>query len=448
MIGKRSAGDLFGAAEDKGLLEEGLPPAELIPRAERFLAARERHYDADASGAERPSRPGMFNALVPLGPETTKLIAGVAWYFDELVLADPFSEMGSPEDFYRLDIDAPGIRVTSNFEVWGRLERARAVVTVLKRLLPLRGALQRGQLKIARVPSAHTTSDEVPLASVVPQELAQRYLRETSIERAVQAFPGNTSFWTFFRVALRHYVAVSFRRNAPLPPMTTESARLLLGDEFAPLAELESIPEPDASTVRLLREGLAEKVIEGIVGSSRLAAALRCSFLATTPADYELVRVVGGPGAQRAGLAYSSLSLALPFLDGFSTEELFELREDMPEEFLAFRARVVELVAEHGTIEEAAIAAESEFRRQTLALEKSLRGICESTRARGWGVPAAVAFGTLIATALGEPSAMPALGVGVLGAVRAFSDSRKERRRIEGQPGAFLWQANRRKPTD
>ena len=377
--------------------------------------------------------PNLFRVYLPYSNRVFHLAAQVLWYLDEILIRDPV--------------------ITRLTLLEERLE-AQKIETceTLQFLSHFREPIEQGYLLLAGPSLAPLLPDERP--PIVETLLENPQVKE-ALRRAVQCGyevrPDSSGNPTgVYQVLLDSGGCLGFSMNVA-GRTSVASPAIQIGERLPPIDPEELLKKGLNVDPLKQIEHLFPREIHRALHAAELAQQFEAGVLFDRDVDGVIVSEAHARVDESRQLAaVGVLDLTLPYVRGIPPERLSALRENIPEAFLDFRGRLLEVV-KHSIAEGAKEKEEIRRRveREVLPrvrdLDSELTGALRKARILALGLPLVSGAAVLIGvTAAVSTSALLAVGVaGGAGAIKAVADAVQADRRGAAHPFYFLWKARR-----
>lgn len=424
---------LFRIADDVRLAQipaDGSLPDDVYD----YFCARYREWMPQRNAAVKrylDENPREFRTYVPFTERTFQITNEVFWYYDEIVSSDPLASCAE-------DLDGPA-----------REQSKVALLHNFQLLLALRPLIDAGLLLFAETPISQRDLGETPPHF---SELAADPEVRTAFDNELRFGMDRLTLSNgakVTRIDVRLEATMNVICNFEVPPGGT-TIPILTGGVFLPPISRGEIP-PDL--LKAAMESVQQSYVHEVALVNRrlmLANQLRAGVLFDRRSNALVANRLGRSVSSRPVDPSAGLSLALPYIAGASAPALMESRTDLPESFVNFRRRLMDVVALAAASERAddldvAAAVEREITPHLGSLSAEMRAAAIRARIIGYGVPAVFATGSLVAGFLGAPpsAAAAAAASGLLPAVTATADYAHRSRTLQSNPFYFLWRARR-----
>jgi hypothetical protein len=357
----------------------------------------------------------------PSTPELPETLGQLCWYSDELLLPDDLwsmSEFGLTSDTRQLPKDAQRF-------IQNRVRQQ--VIRWLRVLQPLRAALERGSMLLARDP------------------LGPRLIEtDTTNFNVIYNRGGSESIVLWDDQQERMW-------ETPVDDLEVNALEEVL--RRARISEHESSIEKFLGDMGLF-EATHVQVLDVRTGersTKRLSAA---RFLLHNARSREASILVASPanlvtGSSRPAREFAlSLQVPLPYLQGVPLESLLDLREREWDSFREFRTAIGKYVHLHDSYESglqsvinaARAQVENELRPAARRIEREMSGLLRRAGLKGL-VAGAIAMGALHGVSI----ELGLLGAAATTLATATGEYMVDSRRQKGTAAYFLWQVDQRK---
>jgi hypothetical protein len=427
---------IFELAEEVGIpLEMG---KEEVFEDERLLFFIEKYREwaisrDNALQSHLASKHNLFRCYLPYTPRVFGTVNEIIWYLDEVLVRDPIEkqiDISREKDFEKIKAD---LRIT------------------LQILAHFRYAIESGYLLLfgsSFIPPMGDTPEEIIKISNNPELVAELdHAVRFGMDRRMGSRGKEWIVWdahleTGFLVGCHGRNIASktqsppIRIGEPLPEVSAEELMEALGqDPFEQIRDL--YPREIHRSIRAV--GIANRANSAVMFSRPVDAAIIASA-SQLPINQT-----------KQGMTVGSFNLALPYLRGIPTDRLLDLRLQIPDAFIQFRAKMASIVKKASqdspdvAIDELKLDVEREIGGSLRELETAMRATANKIKISTIGVPIITASGILIGSVanLGLQSLLPIAVGGTLGLVHALSSSISERTRLSGNPLWFLWRATK-----
>lgn len=430
---------VFDLAADHGLPCDD-DDSRLADRVEAFIEdyrswAPQRDAEVEHYLRETRSRYRLFLPNRPSAPTTA---GQMYWYFDDIVLQDEFHRFSLPIPFVRHSDCGPFENRGSespSIRPWAENVNRQLVASA-----PLRGPMRDGIVLAASPPKF----DPIKLQELLPvaedaglrQELCKGYRCGSRLE--IETEP--RSAWTYMRVENQdgHFV-LAYTNSRPVPPGDTIRVSIPFEGHKYHFSPWGVVPSGFDRVVTMQAQADIVECAQLVAG----AQLGRGAVLSERQVDLLVMEKLfdGASGTADAERRNSqAFELALPHLQGLTPPELFDLRNDLPDAFAAFRAQLTSYCLDSRNLEHAQSKAE-ELTKLEKELEASLRAKLKSNRIIGYG-SGAISAGSMLLGALGITFLGPALPF--VGILAAAARSEKAKQELMASPACFIWNAKRK----
>ena len=429
--------DIFTIAADFGIplifgQREPMSDTDYIKFRERYLAWSNQRDEALRHYLTH--YPQMFRVLLPYTNRVFTLASQVVWYIDELIIRDPI------------------IKLLDNNKEGAIEENKDQLQHIVQILAQFKNAIEGGYFLLYGQPF-------VGASSTTAAELAGKLKSVSEIRQALDdaAYCGftraNDSLGNpvgIYQISLdtagtfgfdikgikvgpgQSYATPAINIYNRLPQVTKQQLQSLVSND--PFQQLEStyIHEIEATLIVLEAAQRAnaavmfDRVVDSIVIDH-----------AHLPID---------PKKQNANVQV--LNVVAPYLKNIPSDRLQEIRDQMPNAFKDFRARLYEIVSmgmQNG-VESAVdlhVRIEKEIVPSLRNLESELNAETKRNRILGYGAPALAAIGSLIGTIVNHPIPEYITLGSTAVSLTAAADSMRIKEKLKGSPFYFLWKANK-----
>lgn len=403
---------------------------------EQFLEFRGRYLewaaDRDTAALMHLAKGNftLFRVYLSSSPQGFATAKQIVWYVDEVVMPDPLWEILEPEP--EGDFEASKHALRERLQTLADHEGALASGLVVLFGRPLLG----------RIPD-RLPSDIVALAALPP-------IKDGLIESAYCGYDVRRDStghpWDVYQTLWRFdWQAVFLPRPRLVPPVGNVVPPHVEPGERLPQVTPQELASRFAGTNPFDTEDAHYtygREVMITLGGAEVARRLDAAFLTHRDVDMTILAEAHfALDPQRQPANVQIMNFLAPYLVGVPSERLGDLRDAMPSAFLAFRARLFELVrdamrAGQPAGPELATFVDAKIVPELQQLTAEATAAARSTRLVGHGVPLLVSVAALMGWIGPGKSLLPSLVP-----MKSAADSAKEEARLTGNPFYFLWRA-------
>jgi hypothetical protein len=339
--------------------------------------------------------PTLFRALLPYSERVLATASQVVWYLDEILTKDPVLQF----------LDA----AESNVE--GAKDNLRRTLQILAHF---RWAMESGFILFYGEPFGPSNPKE-PLPHAA-QLATDTEVRDALIEAAYCGYEQRVSTegipGALYQIKLdAGGIFGCALEGVKVPAGETFTVRLPLGQD---------LPKVSAEKLRQILMHNPFEQADGIFGREIQRALLAAEAAKNARSAILFDRTVDGLILNKAGFQLDVprqtavaqvLNVAAPYLKGVKPEHLAQIRDELPNAFRDFRARLHRIVDDGmrdglESVEELRLRADGEISPAIQALDSELQAEARRGRIIGYGTPAIVAAGLLAGAVAGFDPAM------------------------------------------
>lgn len=426
---------LFDLAKEAGIpLQRGVE-AEFTDDAYLQFCTSYRKWIESRDAALRKylsETSAKFRCYLPYNSRVFQLAYQTVWYLDEIVVRDPVVSVigGQPSEREDHESSKQGLR------------------QIVQLLHCFAQAIDSGYMLLAGptlIPS---------LASVHPPEIGRLLEVDTVREeldravafglRKVQGEGGRTHVVYQMRLESGEHVGAVIES-----PKKGDEIPLVQVGHPLPHSTADEIMRLTGKDVRKQARELYPREVHRTLHNVAVSGPLNATTLFDRSVDSAIIASLrdlqSNPAVRLSPV--DTLNLALPYVNGVPPDRLLDLRNELPEAFREFRARLVSIVRQTANadstdaLEMAREQVELLLLPAMRGLEAEMRAAAKKAKIMGYGLPAVAAVATLVGATVGasfNPIILAATGAGV---IKVVADLAGAREKASGSPFYFVWRA-------
>lgn len=411
-----------------------------------YLSFRLRYLDwakfRDAALLRHLGSVKRFRVYIPYKLRVFQIAYQILWYYDEVITRDPLSVLFLD----RPPQDLEGVK--------------RTLFEVIQRLFLFRQSIESGYLLLAGPEALPLLPKGEPEAirKIAAEPLVITALDEAVSHQMVERNDSSGVPWTLYQSRLDFGgSALGWHTSGPWNANTFAPA-YKVGEEY-PETTIEELSKKVSIPVERLMEKARElypREVFGILYSAELAALRNSAILLDREAEAKILQFTKSPQppAEKQKSLIHSFNLVLPFIDEVPPHRLIDIRADMPNAFVDFRATMTDIiqVAFRDHPEDAMDWASAEVQRRLAAstrmMESEMKSSATKLKILGTGLSAILGIGILTGQSYSLPFSWDPIAIyaGLLSAgIIGLADVVASRPKIGAtDPMAFLWKATKR----